>query len=893
MNLEHLKIISAGAGSGKTYRLTQEMVSLLQSGTVRAGGIIATTFTRKAAAELQERVRVKLLSEGLTEQADELTNALIGTVHGLGVKLLKRFAFEAGVSPKVDILPENIQQQMFNQALAAVLDTQLIERMDNLCDQLGLTKKTVFYDWRKEVKYIVDVARANDFDAADLRHSANQSVATFMEFLPDAGSVSSEEAHRQLRIQLEETADLLSSGEDTTKITAETVDKIRQLIRELALRKQLYWHQWATITKYNIGAKSRDTIAPLKEAAALHECIPAFRDDIAAYIQALFQTAIAAVEEFDAYKKRRGLIDYTDMEVLVNRLLDHPQVKAVLADELDLLMVDEFQDTSPIQLEIFLKLSRLAKYSVWVGDPKQSIYGFRGAEPRLMDAIIQAAGGVKPENIQIHSWRSRRVLVDLSNAIFCQAFPQLPPEQVALQAVRTPEGSDRVPAEPAAMENGFIHWHFVPEDGGRPPGEPWMEDCLAQTLRQWLEGKVLIQPKGSKTFAHAQPGDVAILCRSNAQCAKVAEALHKAGMKAAMARSGLLETAECRLILACLKYILHEEDSLSVAEILVLASQVTLEDLVEDRLQYMEEYAETPVYQRPPWASGDDFISILNKLRPALAEASTAETLHQVLEELDLRRCMVRWGNSEQRLGNVDQLRKLALDYETDCNNTHTAASLGGFLLWLNTLASMDADLQAAGEDPQAVNVLTYHKSKGLEWPVVICYELEQSLKADLWGIDIVAEKEEVDLNHVLKGRWLRYWVNPYSDQYRSTPLLERMQASHWQESKRQAALAEEARLLYVGLTRARDYLILPTRVSKEPLWLNRVFNQGNETPPLLDANTHETPWEWEDRFIDKTTSVYPMPRQLPASTRVLDAVPFLEKPLGDQTHPYRRVDGC
>ena len=98
MQEPNIKIISAGAGSGKTYRLTQEMVTLLRKGT-RASGIIATTFTSKAAAELQERVRTKLLEEGLTEQANDLSNALIGTVHGLGVKLLQRFAFEAGVSP--------------------------------------------------------------------------------------------------------------------------------------------------------------------------------------------------------------------------------------------------------------------------------------------------------------------------------------------------------------------------------------------------------------------------------------------------------------------------------------------------------------------------------------------------------------------------------------------------------------------------------------------------------------------------------------------------------------------------------------------------------------------------------------------------------------------------
>ena len=135
-----VKLISAGAGSGKTYRLTQEMVGLLKAGT-RASGIIATTFTAKAAAELEERVRTKLLEEGLTEQANDLSNALIGTVHGLGVKLLKLFAFEAGVSPQVSIIADEDSQLFFNQSLSQILTQERVDRINELCDRLGLTKK--------------------------------------------------------------------------------------------------------------------------------------------------------------------------------------------------------------------------------------------------------------------------------------------------------------------------------------------------------------------------------------------------------------------------------------------------------------------------------------------------------------------------------------------------------------------------------------------------------------------------------------------------------------------------------------------------------------------------------------------------------------------------------
>ena len=882
MNLEQLKIISAGAGSGKTYRLTEEMVSLLKSGEVRPNGIVATTFTRKAAAELQERVRVKLLSDGLSTAADELGNALIGTVHGLGVKLLRRFAFEAGVSPQVDILPDGEQQQMFNQSLAAILELELIENMDKLVDRLGLSKRMGFYDWRKEVRNIIDIARANDFSIDDMNASRQKSWESFQAFLPKVSTKEEATAYQELKQQINDTIAALEQGEDHTKVTSTAKNQLAASLRELELRTHLYWHQWAKLGKLKVGAKSRFVVEGLHDFAWKHESLPAFQADIKRFIDLLFQTAIAAMKEFDAYKKRRGLIDYTDMEVLVSRLLDQKSVQEVLSDELDLLMVDEFQDTSPIQLEIFLKLSKLTKYSVWVGDPKQSIYGFRGADPRLMQAIIDAAGGVKKENIQINSWRTRAELVYFSNALFCKAFNTMPSEQVALEPIRIPEGNQFSIPESTDMEQALIHWHFDWDgDQKRSPAQPWMEDCIANSLKEWLESKVVFQPKGTKIFRAVKGGDVAILCRSNAACVAMAEAIQRTGLKAAIATSGLLNTAEARLILACLKYILQAEDALSVAEILILTGQQDLQTMVEDRLTYVQEYEETPYYQRPPWSEENAIIGRLDELRPRLAEMSSAETLDLLLETLDLRRFIVTWGNAEQRLSNVDCLRKLALEYEANCNNTHTAASLGGLLLWLNTLAAKKEDYQGAAEDADAINVLTYHKSKGLEWPVVICHSLEQKLRADLWGMELVAEQEDVDLNQVLKGRWLRYWVNPYGDQQSKTPLLERMATSKEQTVKKEQALAEEARLMYVGITRARDYLILPSRRNTATQWLNRTWGDSEGKIPVLDPNTPETPWEWDGRFLDKSTRVFIHPRQFPVAESSIEPISFLEKPVG------------
>ncbi|MEM9889116.1 MAG: UvrD-helicase domain-containing protein, partial [Bacteroidota bacterium] len=436
----NLKIISAGAGSGKTYRLTQEMVRLLSEG-VRASGIIATTFTSKAAAELQERVRTKLLEEQMTEQADDLSNALIGTVHGLGVKLLKRFAYEAGVSPAVDIIADEDQQVLFNQSLAMVLRQERVERMEQLCDRLGMNKKGA-YDWRKQIKNITEIARANGFNSANLEESKIRSYESFEAFLGTVNAQTLASYLAEFKQLIEDTTELLKNNEDTTKKTKDAVTALLKMKRDLELKGRLYWWEIVKISKIGVGAKSKDDVFELVEFASKHEQLPEFRKDIRDYIYLVFELAAESLEEFDRYKKQRGLIDYTDMEVYIKDLLDHPEVKAVLSEELDLLMVDEFQDTSPIQLEIFLKLAHLAKYAVWVGDPKQSIYGFRGAEPELMQAIIEKTGGVRPEDIQEYSWRSREDIVFCTNALFTKAFTNLPNEQIALKPRRSKKPND-------------------------------------------------------------------------------------------------------------------------------------------------------------------------------------------------------------------------------------------------------------------------------------------------------------------------------------------------------------------------------------------------------------------------------------------------------------------
>jgi ATP-dependent helicase/nuclease subunit A len=877
----HIRIISAGAGSGKTFRLTSEMVDLLQKG-VRPSGIIATTFTKKAAAELQERVRVRLLESGLTRQADELTNALIGTVHSLGVKLLQRFAFEAGVSPRVEIIAEEDQQTLFNNSLAMVLRAERVEAIDRLCHRLGMHHRAP-HDWRKELRELTDIARSNAFSLETLAESKTYSWESFARYLPAPTQESEEALHIRFAGALDAAIARVENNGDATKKTADAVTVWRDARRELLLDGSLAWRAWMKIAKTDVAVKSRDDAAPLIEAAREHEANAAFQNDIRDYIFHIFEAATDALQEYERYKKQRGLIDYTDMETLILRLLDKPEVRDILSQELDLLMVDEFQDTNPIQLEIFLKLSRMAAHSVWVGDPKQSIYGFRGADPRLMQAIVDQSGGIRAEDIQRYSWRSRQGLVYAANALFTKAFPELPADQVALEPKRSKA------TDAPGLTDALWHWHFRAEgETGRPPGAPWMENCIAERLREWLDTGVQIWDKEAGSARPARPGDVAILCRSNKECATVAEALHRAGLRAAIARNGLLATAEARLVTACLKFVLNYRDSLSIAEILLLAGGIDIEDIIENRLDYLEQVEQNRA--EGLWSKDHPVINRLLRLRKELAECSGAEILDVLLDELDLRRIIAAWGNAQQRLDNIEALRRLALQYEDACTRLHTAASLGGFLLWLSDLENNEKDMQASGQGPDTVEVLTYHKSKGLEWPVTICHSLEQRLRADVWGFDIVPQQEAVDLDNLLGNRLLRFWVNPYGDQALNTPLDERLKAGPEKAAVTARALREEARLLYVGLTRARDYLIFPT-VNRPPKWLNRVWHAGVEDYPVLDPNSEETPWEWAGMPLTVRTEMLAYPRDFTYAELREGVVTYLEPRKGRAVYPPAFID--
>ena len=426
----NIQFISAGAGSGKTYRLTKLLSERLTDaeGSVRPEAVMATTFTKKAAAELVERVRQDLIENKEYKLANSMGQALIGTVNSVCGKLLVRYAFEAGLSPQLEVLAETEQPILFGQALEQAMTRDDIREMNELAQRLEQV------EWQQEIRKLVDLARANDISAKALESHAHQSLDELMAYFP---APVDDDLDTQLHSAIRQAIADISGNEDSTKGTHTYLELLKSKEHRMN-QGRLNWSEWVKLSNEKPTKRSLPSAEPVRDIASHYEQHPGLHADIQDWTNRLFELAARALETYQTLKRERGLMDYVDQEHQVLRLLDLPAVSDSIAQELDLLLVDEFQDTSPIQLALFLKLAALAKECVWVGDIKQAIYGFRGTDPDLMNAVVrELEHSGNPTEILPSSWRSRPPLVELVNALFVPAFSEyLKEEQVKLKPER-------------------------------------------------------------------------------------------------------------------------------------------------------------------------------------------------------------------------------------------------------------------------------------------------------------------------------------------------------------------------------------------------------------------------------------------------------------------------
>lgn len=848
MNIE---VIHASAGSGKTYALADRLQKAIEEGSARPDRLVAITYTNRAAAELSRRLRRRLVESGHADAAARIRDGYLGTVHSVCQRLIGDLAFEAGSSPFPEPAPEALCDALFAEVTGEVLEPSL-DRLGQLAEVLGLKvddgRVAIWRrrrSWRDVLRAIVDADRENRLGAAILRKGAQHSANGMKELLGPAQGTAEDRDTGLLAdlagIRAWVEAENAATGDNTTGVMQDLERWTRGLSRSVSRGRSPAWGDLASIMTKWSAKKYEPVVGGLRAAFADHLTHPRFHTEIETIIREIFRHASRVQDAFVARKQAERLLDFGDMLAQAADLLRCRPAREALDGRIDLLMVDEFQDTSPVQLEVILALAELAPRTVWVGDRKQAIFGFQGSDPGLIEQATKSAlEGRRPEVLELN-YRSRPPLVHFCSELFAAALEPLgfSPREVALE-----------PACPEPLElrdEPALHFWATTIDDRAPRAKPKESAGIARQVRALLdEGRIKVRatapdPTQVAEVRAARPGDVAVLARTNSECQEIARALTAVGVVAMVAQDNLGATPEAKVLRAGLALIADPHDRLAAAEVLWFTSSVPDPDewlgrRIAEHSEANERGEADLAFPEEPLLKG------LRERARASADWSPGEAVLAVLDELNLPERVLGWPDPQRRFANLEALRGVAREYEDTCRVLGSAATVAGLVRYLDDLPQTTT--QALPTDLDAVQVLTYHKAKGLEWPVVICASMGKVFTDDPFDVRVIAA-DEFDLEHPLAGRTIRWWPWPYGAKSSGLELGDRARNTPIARAAEARSLAENVRLLYVGFTRARDHLVLSSVRHKSggTAWLDLLVDRDGH--PLLTP-----PWDAKGRTV-------------------------------------------
>ncbi|HEX6308679.1 MAG TPA: UvrD-helicase domain-containing protein [Longimicrobiales bacterium] len=842
--LDHNMLVEAGAGAGKTTEMVERMIALVRAG-VEVTHIAAVTFTRKAAAELRERFQTNLEAALRAARADgdldvvdtldralrEIDRAFIGTIHSFCARLLRERPLDARLDPAFRELQASEQRQLEVEfwhrhldRLAADGDEQLVD-----LDRAGMKPSQLFDLFHTLVEQPDVHFAASDVAMPDVvvpRRRLEEWLDAAERLMP---SVEPEEGWDSLQTMVR----LLRYHRHIAG-WSDPADFLNALL-ELSRSAKPTQKRWAPDGGRSPAAKALGEVysalmAPDGAVGHARDAWRAHRYPIA------LRFGLRAAHAFQQHREREGVLTFQDLLMLAARVLrEHESARRELGDRYRHLLVDEFQDTDPIQAEVVFLLAAGADapadehgHADWtqatpragalfvVGDPKQSIYRFRRADIAIYNQVKHRLRAVGEVVELTANFRSVPQLADFANKTFRDRFER---EETEHQAAFAP-----LDAQKAAVAERAVYWYALDDGGER--GRSVMLNDDPELVASWVAERIA---RGER-----QAGDFLLLARMNRFLTGYARALEARGVPVQVTGGGVGIEAEVAELLVVLRALEDPGDPMKTLAALVgMFFGIDYEQLTSyvlgpigaehDRRRPLEFLK--PIPDDDALARNDERLvaGALRKLqewwRALLAEPADV-AVGRIVDELGLLPHAAAGELGETRAGAVlfllDALRAAA---------ERGAASLTDALDALE--AAYDEDEGEAPLRPgrsDVVRIMTLHKAKGLEAPVVM-------LVAPFGEWDAPIERVIVRGDDGRAAGWLSVRERA------GHKVTVHAEPPDWEEHEareRAFSEAEDVRLLYVAATRAMHELVVA--VPPEKVW--KVSPWRALYAPLLEHGT-------------------------------------------------------
>ncbi len=826
-------LVSAAAGSGKTKVLVERLLSRVcdAQDPCDIDRFLIITFTKKAAAELRGRI-AGALSERLAQepenrhlqrQLQRVYLAQISTVHAFCGELVREFAYALDVPADFRLAEGGEANMLWQRALQQLLEEKYRTMGDDpafkaLVDSLGAGRDDRripallerVYDgaqchlypdqWLTQCLHMLDMGQYSQAEQTPwgaylcqrLRQTLSDSIAAMknavarMACCPDLaekyGPVFRENIRCMEALQAEKTWDGIYARRDISfgrlnPVRKCTDPELKELV--CGVRKQCAEEIKKQLE--SIYAPSTEVLADLAQTAQP--------------LQGLFLLAQDMTRQYGQMKLRQHVLEFSDLEHLsVKLLVDSKGEPTAVARELSQrfveIMVDEYQDTNEVQDALFTALSRKGQNRFMVGDVKQSIYRFRLADPTIFLEKYMAypvAGEAKPGQprkiLLSHNFRSGKEILEAANAVFgqCMSVRVGGLDYTSQEALAEGTSHEALPDIPVEL-------HCIALEGEEEKDAAEAE-FVARRIGQLLEEKTLVREKDR--LRPIEPQDIAILLRSVKPVAQqYIQALCRRGIPCHCDAGGsILDTEEVETLLSLLQVLDngHQDIPLTGALLSPLFG-LPAQALAKAR----GEHPQGDLYDAL-WASKDpqiaQMVALLNDLRQAAAQLP----LHRLLEEIHARTGLEQiysaMPGGETRLANLRQFAAEAAAYADGGRR-----SLHQFLTYIDGIKEQGLPAAESGSG-RAVTILSIHKAKGLEFPVVI-----------LAGLSRRFNQEDIR-SSVLLHPELGVGCNAYDSDYRCYyPTIAKKAIGAKQQEEN---LSEELRVLYVAMTRPKDRLIM------------------------------------------------------------------------------------